>query len=412
MNLYTIIAAIITLSATFAYINTKFIKLPVTIGIMILSMCASLLIVFVSSYFPAFSLINVREAIASLDFNDLLMKRMLGFLLFAGAIHINSSELKKVRLPVISLATAGILISTFLVGTMTYYLLRAFEIPADYIYCLLFGALISPTDPIAVLGILKRAKIPHALELKIAGESLFNDGVAVVVFIVLYEIAQLGIDEVSASSVVLLFLREAGGGLLYGAILGYIGFYLLRSIDDYKVEVLITIAIVMGGYELANMMHISGPLAMVVAGIITGNKGKREAMSDQTRDYLGKFWELVDEVLNAVLFLLIGLEMLVIEANHLLIIVGIISIAVVLLSRFISVSLPVMLLRPFIKFEKHSVIILTWGGLRGGISVALALSLGTDMLRDIFVPVTYTIVIFSIIVQGLTIGKLAQKLNE
>ncbi len=412
MNFYTIITCVIVLSAIFAYVNTRVIKLPVTIGIMILSLCASLSIVIVSYFFPGLSLHTIRDGITSLDFHDLLMNKMLGFLLFAGAIHINAAELKKERLPVISLATAGILISTFLVGSLTYLLLGWFNIQADYIYCLLFGALISPTDPIAVLGILKRSNIPHSLELKIAGESLFNDGVAVVVFIVLYEIAQQGIDQLSFGSVLLIFSREAVGGLLYGALLGYAGFYLLRSIDNYNVEVLITIAIVMGGYELAHQLHISGPLSMVVAGIITGNKGKEEAMSDTTRDYLGKFWELIDEVLNAVLFLLIGLEMLVIEANHLLIIVGLIMIAVVLISRFISVSLPLLLLKPFVQFEKHAVTILTWGGLRGGISVALALSLGNDMMKNIFVPITYTIVIFSIIVQGLTIGRVANKLNQ
>lgn len=411
MNLYAIITAIIAFTAAFAYINAKLIKLPVTIGIMILSLLASLLIVLTSYFFPAFSLVHLREAIASLDFENLLMNRLLGFLLFAGAIHINSADLRKERLPVMSLATAGILISTFLVGSLTYLLLDAFDIEVNYIYCLLFGSLISPTDPIAVLGILKRAKIPYSLELKIAGESLFNDGVAVVVFIILYEIASLGLDQLSAADVAVLFLREAVGGLVYGAVLGYIGFYLLRSIDNYQVEVLITIAIVMGGYELAHQLHTSGPLAMVVAGIITGNKGKQEAMSDITRDYLGKFWELVDEVLNAVLFLLIGLEMLVIEASSTLLQVGGIMILIVLACRLVSVSVPLFLLRRFVPFEKKTVIILTWGGLRGGISVALALSLSNDMYKHIFVPVTYFIVIFSIIVQGLTIGKVVKKLK-
>jgi len=412
MNLYTIITFIITLSAIFAYVNAKFIKLPATIGIMILSIIASLLLIIISHFIPSFPVNAIREVITSLDFHDLLMNQMLGFLLFAGAIHINATDLNKERLPVISLATAGTVISTFLVGALTYLLLQWFHISAPFIYCLLFGALISPTDPIAVLGILKSARIPGSLELKISGESLFNDGIAVVVFIVLYEIAQSGLEHLSFSNVFVLFLREAAGGLLYGALLGYLGFWLLRSIDSYQVEVLITIAVVMGGYALADYLHISGPLAMVVAGIITGNKGKREAMSDITRDYLGKFWELVDEVLNAVLFLLIGLEMLVIEADYRVVIIGLIAIIIVLLARFISVFLPVLLLKPFIKFERHAVAILTWGGLRGGISVALALSLEDGMLKNIFVPVTYIIVVFSIIVQGLTIGKVAKRLNQ
>jgi CPA1 family monovalent cation:H+ antiporter len=283
--------------------------------------------------------------------------------------------------------------------------------PIPLIYCLLFGALISPTDPIAVLGILKSAKIPASLELKISGESLFNDGVAVVVFVSLAQIARSGTGEFSSFSIAKFFLEEAIGGLLYGALLGYIGYWALRSIDDYKVEVLITLAIVMGGYFLAGHLHVSGPLAMVVAGLITGNKSKREGMSDLTRDYLGKFWEMIDEILNAVLFLFIGLEMLIVKIDKTVLIIGGISILIVLFARWISVILPVLFLRYKMEFEKNAVVMLTWGGLRGGISVALALSLGTSMYRDQFVLITYIIVVFSILVQGLTIGKLAKKLQ-
>ncbi|MBD1366622.1 sodium:proton antiporter [Mucilaginibacter sp. ZT4R22] len=408
MSTQEIITITIVLTALFAYINNRFIKWPPTIGIMVLSLlCSMLLAPFGGS--NSGLLKKATELATSVNFEDVLMNFMLSFLLFAGAIHIDAAKLKKERWPIILLATAGTLISTFLVGGMVYYLFILFHISIPFIYCLLFGALISPTDPIAVLAILKEAKIPASLELKISGESLFNDGVAVVIFISIAEVARSG--DFSAVAVSKLFLQEAVGGLMFGAALGYAGFWALRSVDDYKVEVLITLAIVMGGYFLAGRLHISGPLAMVVAGIITGNK-RHEGLSDVSRDYLDKFWELIDEILNAVLFLLIGLEMLIIKINPVVMVIGVISILIVLLARWISVFIPVSLLRYKIKFEKNAVTILTWGGLRGGLSVAMALSLGTNMYRDEFVLITYIIVVFSILVQGLTIGKLAKRLQS
>lgn len=299
----------------------------------------------------------------------------------------------------------------FVVGVLVWLLFGWFKMPIPLIHCLLFGALISPTDPIAVLGILKKANIPASLELKISGESLFNDGVAIVIFVSLAEIARSSSGDVSIISIGKLFLIEALGGIAFGLLLGYIGYWALRSIDDYKVEVLITLAIVSGGYFLAGRLHLSGPLAMVIAGIFTGNKSKREGMSDLTRDYLGKFWEMVDEILNAVLFLFIGVEMLIIKINPTVFYIGIISIGIVLFARWVSVYLPVSLMRFTVRFEKHAVKIMTWGGLRGGISVALALSLSSGMHREQFVLITYIIVVFSILVQGLTIGKLAKKLG-
>ncbi|MFA6277218.1 MAG: sodium:proton antiporter [Pedobacter sp.] len=410
MNTQEIISITIILAAIFAYLNHRFIKWPPTIGIMALSLISSILLVTVGSSQSLLSEKAVQLA-NSVDFQEVLMNFMLSFLLFAGAIHIDAAKLKQQRLSVIVLATLGILISTFLVGIMVWYLFGLFGMPVPLINCLLFGALISPTDPIAVLGILKKAKIPASLELKISGESLFNDGVAVVVFVSLAEVARSTSGDFSALSIGKLFLEEAIGGLLFGVLLGYIGYWALRSIDDYKVEVLITLAIVMGGYFIAGHLHVSGPLAMVIAGLITGNKSKREGMSDLTRDYLGKFWELIDEILNAVLFLFIGLEMLIIKINQTVFIIGIIAIFIVLFARWISVLLPVSLLRFKIKFEKNAVIMLTWGGLRGGISVALALSLAPSMYRDEFVLITYVIVVFSILVQGMTVGKLAKKLK-
>lgn len=399
------------MAAGFAYINHRFIKLPSTIGIMLLSLLSSLALVLFGKWTPDL-FHSLTEMVKTLDFYDLLINMMLSFLLFAGAIHINSNDLKQERLPVLAFATLGTVLSTFLVGGLMYMLFSLLDRPIDIIYCLLFGALISPTDPIAVLGILKKAKIPRSLEMKISGESLFNDGVGVVIFLTLLEIAHAGIDKVSGTDIIMLFVKEAGGGMLYGAILGYVGFLLLKSIDNYKVEVLITLAIVMGGYTLANALHISGPLAMVVAGIITGNQGRELGMSDVTRDYLGKFWELIDDTMNAVLFLLIGLEMLVVDIDNRVLILGGLSIIVVLFARWLAVVFPVFLLKRWVNFERHAIAMLTWGGLRGGISVALALSLPVDMFRNEFVSLTYIIVIFSIIAQGLTIGKLANRVYK
>jgi CPA1 family monovalent cation:H+ antiporter len=407
MDINEILTITIVLAALFAYINHRWIKWPPTIGIMILSLLSSILLVLFGTSHSHLSNKAVL-LVSSIDFQDVLMNFMLSFLLFAGAIHIDANKLKKERWPVIILATVGILISTFLVGGMVWYLLKLFNLQTPFVYCLLFGSLISPTDPVAVLGILKEAKIPASLELKISGESLFNDGVAVVIFISIAEIARSG--DFSILYIGKLFLQEAIGGLLFGLLLGYIGYWALRSIDDYKVELLITLAIVMGGYFVAGNLHVSGPLAMVIAGIIIGNKAKKEGMSEQTRDYLDKFWEMIDEILNAILFLLIGFEMLVIKISSTVLIVAGISIMIVLLARWISVLIPVFLLRYKIKFEKHAVAILTWGGLRGGISVALALSLAKHMYRDQFVLITYVIVIFSILIQGLTIGRFSKKL--
>ena len=410
MQSYEIFVFIICLAALFSYINHRFIKWTPTIGIMALSIASSILLIVAAKLFPERSafLINI---ITSIDFHSVLMNSMLSFLLFAGAIHIDAQSLRKERLPIITLATVGILISTLLVGTFLHLVFILFHLDVAYIYCLLFAALISPTDPIAVLAILKKSGIQKSLELKIAGESLFNDGVAVVVFLTILEVAQTGVDKLSILDISTLFLREAGGGLLFGLVLGYLGFYAISSIDQHEVEVLITIATVMGGYLLADKLHISGPLAMVVAGIVIGSKGKKSGISDRSKDYLNKFWELVDTTLNALLFMLIGFEMLVIKFDTTTLLIGIISIAIVLLARWLSVAVPVSLLRFKVNFEKHAIAILTWGGLRGGLSVALALSLPVDMHRDLFVSITYVVVVFSIVVQGLTIGKLYRKLS-
>ncbi len=411
MEVYNIITLIVVLAAIFAYINFRFIKLPSTIGIMLISLLASLIVIILGIISPGFFL-KTTKAISLIDFQTVLLHIMLSFLLFAGAIHIDSKKLKSERLSIITFSTIGVIISTFVVGSLLYLVTSLFGLSVDFLYCLLFGTLISPTDPIAVIGILKKANIPSSLEIKISGESLFNDGVGVVLFISFYEIAQIGYANISVWNIVWLFIREAGGGVLFGWLLGYIGFIALRSIDNYVVEVMITLAIVMGGYAFAEIIHVSGPLAMVMAGLITGNKSMNIVASNISSDYIGKFWEMIDEVMNAILFLLIGFEMLLIPFNLTLLVLGCITILIVLFARLISVWLPITLLKYKNSFAKNTIPILTWGALRGGISVALALSVPKYMYGQMFVSITYIVVLFSIVVQGLTIGKFAKKMVE
>jgi monovalent cation:H+ antiporter, CPA1 family len=406
-----IFTLMICLAAVSSYINHKFLRWTPTIGIMFLSLVFSSVLIIFNSLFPSFSA-PFTKIIAAIDFHDLLMNSMLGFLLFAGSVHIDAQTLHRQRWPVIILSTAGVVISTFIIGGLLFLLFGWFGLGIPFIYCLLFAALISPTDPVAVLAILRRSGIPEPLEMKIAGESLFNDGVAVVVFVTILEVAQGGAGNFSFTNTMLLFLREAFGGLLFGLLLGHLGYLAIRSVEKFEVEVLISIALVMGGYFLAGMIQISGPLAMVVAGIYIGSKSRAHGVSELSKNYLNKFWELVDELLNAILFLLIGFEMLVVKFSTTLFIIGVITILIVLLARWISVAIPVSLLRLRMKFEKNAIAILTWGGIRGGLSVALALSLPAEMHRDEFVSITYIIVIFSIIVQGLTIGKLYRRLEH
>jgi CPA1 family monovalent cation:H+ antiporter len=407
MSLFDILAVLITLSAVFSYLNHRYIRLPTTIGIMLIALLMSLSLIVAGKWGVGLEQ-QARLLLASIDFNQALLHGMLSFLLFAGALHVNLSDLAQQKWIIGSLATFGVVASTLLVGTSTWFILGFLEVQMPWIYCLLFGALISPTDPIAVLGILKTAKIPKSLETKIAGESLFNDGVGVVVFLVLLEIVTGG-QEVMAGDVVLLLLTETGGGVLFGLAIGWVAYQMLKSVDNYQVEVLITLALVTGGYSLADHLHVSGPIAIVVTGLLIGNHGRLMAMSEITCAHLDTFWELVDEILNAVLFVLIGLEILVLPLSGPALLAGIVAIPLVLASRLVSVGVPVLLLRPFLEFSPRVVRILTWGGLRGGISVALALSLPEGPARDLFLPVTYTVVVFSVVVQGLTIGRLVKK---
>ena len=411
MDFLTILTLLIVLAAIFGFINEKFFKLPDTIGLMFITILFTLGIVIFGSLFP--SLIDVaKKFVLQLDFKTALLDIMLSFLLFAGAMHTNFDQMKIQRYPILVFATVGVLLSTFIVGYAMYFILHLLGYDMNLLYCLLFGSLISPTDPIAVLGILKQAGVPEKLEAKIVGESLFNDGVAVVVFITLFQIAKGGENESGIGEIVHLLGVEVGGGILIGLVLGYVAYLMMKAIDNYSVEVMITIAIVMGGYLLANRFHASGPLAMVVTGLIVGHDTVRHTtMSEITEAYIDKFWEIMDMFLNAILFVMIGLEMIVLDWNTKYIAIGIIGILLVLASRYISLFFPIMFFKKKLQFVKHTGLVMTWGGLRGGISIALALSLADNMHRDLFVTITYVIVLFSILVQGLTLNKLVLKLN-
>ena len=407
MDLFSIGAILITLAAVFSYINHRYIGLPVTIGVMLIALSMSLLL----NLLGWFGLGVEQQAetwLAAVDFDKTLLHGMLSFLLFAGALHIDINDLAERKWTIGSLSTVGTLLSALLVGTLSWWVLGWFGIQLSYIYCLLFGALISPTDPIAVLGILKTAGAPKSLEAKITGESLFNDGVGIVVFLVVLEVAT-GSHEVSVGHIGRLFVQEAIGGFLFGLGIGYLAYRMLRSVDNYQVEVLLTLALVAGGYGLAGALHLSGPIAIVVAGLLIGNHGRLFGMSEETRLRLDVFWELVDEVLNAVLFVLIGLEVLVLTFTRDYLLASLLIIPLVLLSRFIAIGIPITLLRSFRTYSPGVVRIMTWGGLRGGISVALALSIPPGPERDVILAITYAVVVFSILVQGLTVEKLIKR---
>lgn len=406
MDIFTIVTILVVISSIFGYINVRFLKLPNTIGLMIMAIILTLLILVVG-IFDDNVITLAEDTINEIDFSDLILDVLLSFLLFAGALHTDWERLKEQGAPIVILATLGVLTSTFLVGTIFFYManyLLNFEV--GYIYCLLFGSLISPTDPIAVLGILKKIGVPKRLEIKFVGESLFNDGVGVVIFLTLFNIADKGLANVTTSEIAILFGEEVLGGIGLGLLLGYITYHLTRTIDDYETEVLITLAIVMGGYLLASTLHFSGPLTVVVAGLFIGNSARETAMSETTRVYLDRFWELVDVFLNAVLFVLIGFELLIISYEGQYLLAGVLSIFIVLICRYLVLKIPISIFKKKLDFVPHTDIILTWGGLRGGISIALALSLSEDMNREFFLTVTYVVVVFSIIVQGLTVEKL------
>ncbi len=404
-----IAATCLVITALLAYVNHRFVGMPTTIGVMATALAFSLALVGLDALGVAHGLRQYEESLLrSIDFSDVLMQGMLSLLLFAGALHVDLSELRAYRWPVAMLAVFGTVLSTLAVGFGMWLVLPLTGLALPLMYCLLFGALISPTDPIAVMGILKTAGAPKELELVIAGESLFNDGVGVVIFSLLLGMLASGLAPTPRQGFELL-LHEGGGGLVFGFVLGYITFRLLKSVDNYQVEVLLTLAAVTGGYALASHLHVSGPLAMVVAGLIIGNHGRALAMSDTTRRYVDMFWELLDEILNATLFVLIGMEVLLVAFSFSELVAAAVAVAVTLLARLLTVGMPVSMLQGVFKLPQGSWKVLTWGGLRGGISVALALSLPVGPERNTVVALTYGVVVFSILFQGLTIARVTRR---
>jgi CPA1 family monovalent cation:H+ antiporter len=412
LSQFDVAAILIVLAAILGYINHRFIGLASTIGLTLMGAVASLFVVAAGALFPNTGLSNlVSDFLGSVDFNKTLMEGMLSFLLFAGALHVDWRNLREGRWPILLLSTLGVLLSTCIVGYGFHFLAGMFSLDVPILWCLVFGALISPTDPVAVMGIMKRAAVPARLQATVAGESLFNDGVGVVVFSILLT-AALGDSSLSFGHALTDFAREAVGGVVLGLVSGWIAYRAMRSIDEYNVEVMITLALVMGGYSLAQAIHVSGPVAMAVAGLLIGNVGVAEAMSDLTQDYLIKFWALIDEILNAILFLLIGMEVVFVSPDPARIILALTVIPLVLFARATSVVVPVVAIRSQIHLGPLAIPTLVWGGLRGGISIALALSLPEGPMRSTILTATYAVVLFAVIVQGGSIGWLIQRLSR
>ena len=441
LSLFEIAALLLVLSAILSWLNRAYFKLPHTIGLLVMALLASFGLLGLEAVMPSIGLTDtLQSALKQIDFNETLMKGMLGFLLFAGALHVDFDKLRDAKWAIGSMATFGVILSTFIVGTGFYFIAKTLGVDLPYSWALVFGALISPTDPVAVLSILKSVKMPKSLEAKIAGESLFNDGVGVVVFTIIVAIAVGGSSDhawtqtimlagpaeaaagghgggVTFMSIIELFVVDAIGGAILGAIAGWIAYRMMASIDEHAIEVLISLAIVAGTYALAQRInilghHLSGPIAVVVAGLMIGNKGASVAMSDHTKEYLFGFWEMIDEILNSVLFLLIGLELLVLGLVPQYAWAGLIAIPLVLLARLSAVFVPMKVIGTFKNFTKGAIPVLTWGGVRGGISVALALSLPENEYKPLILTATYCVVVFSIIVQGLTVKNVVQKVVD
>jgi len=407
MNAYALASIILTLAVIIGYINHRYIKMQSTIAIMTGSLILSFIFILMQHFGIADIASRTESLLIRTDFHSLLLDGMLSFLLFAGSLSIDFSLLKNRKWEIGILASLSTIASTLLVGTLSYYLLKLCGIPLPFLYCLLFGALISPTDPIAVLAIFKKIGAPKSLEVCVAGESLFNDGVGIVIFLTVYQLAFNHV-AITWQNVSLLFLEQAIGGIAYGILLGLIAHHFMGKVNERKMAILITLAVVTGGYTLALAMHISGPLAMVVAGIFVGNKARKNKKENEAQDALEMFWEVIDELLNAVLFLLIGFELLTIHIADYRLFAVVIAIPLVLFVRLITVAIPMKFIQLKRGAEPYTISILTWGGLRGGLAVALALALPPSQYRDLILTMTYGVVLFAVIVQGMTIKPLAK----
>ncbi len=411
-SIFNLVALLITLAAAFGYLNHRWLKLPHTIGLVVIALAVSIGILAVDGMFPQLGLEEaVRQALIDVDFEDTLMKGLLSFLLFAGALHVDLETLLSRRWAILTMATVGILLSTAIVAGLAFYGFEALGFEVPFAVCLVFGALISPTDPVAVIGILKYVEVPETLKAKIAGESLFNDGVGVVLYTALVAYAFGGGEHggFSLAGAAELLLVEVVGGIGLGLGAGYLAYRAMRSINEHNLEVLITLALVMGTYALASQLHLSGPLAVVVAGLFIGNHGKRFAMSETTRDHVDTFWSLLDEMLNSLLFLAIGFEVVAITRTGQLMMAAALAVPIVLVARWVSVAGPITLLGLRREFTRGAIPVLTWGGLRGGISVALALALPPSPSKPLLLATTYGVVLFSIIIQGLTIERVVRR---
>jgi CPA1 family monovalent cation:H+ antiporter len=400
-------AILVSLTAILAYLNYHFVRLPTTMGVMLIALMLSLVTLGLEHLDIGVEHV-ARNLLSTIDFNETLMHGMLSFLLFAGALHVNLDALMLHKGIILTLATVSVIVSTFVVGTALYLVLPLIGLTLPYAWCAVFGALISPTDPIAALGILRNARVPKSLEVSVSGEALFNDGIGVVLFLVLVGIAAEG-DSVSFLDFARLLLVEGAGGALLGLGMGVVTYWMIKSVENYQVEVLLTLALVMGGYGLALALGTSGPIAIVVAGLFIGNHGRQFAMSESSRAHLDTFWELLDQILNALLFVLIGLELLVLTWRAEFLLAGVVAIPVVLLARWVSVAGPLALFGRRQRLGRGAVTVMTWGGLRGGVSVALALSLPAGEVRDLLLAATYIVVVFSIFGQGLTLGRVARR---
>jgi CPA1 family monovalent cation:H+ antiporter len=410
MTFLQIASLLIVLAGAFGAINYLFLKLPPAIGILVVALFASFSMLILDHLMPSLGMADrIRDLLTRIDFSQSLLEGMLGLLLFAGALHVKISDLRAQWRVVFLMATIGVGLSTVVIG-MGFSWLTGMPL----LVALVFGAIVTPTDPVAVLGVLREANLRKTLETKIAGESLFNDGVGYVVFLILVGLAfPSGENHGSGfADAIQLFIREAGGGALLGVVLGWLTFRVMRRIDDYSLEVLLTLGLAFGGYELAVYLHVSAPIMAVCAGLLIGDVGTKFGMSEETRKYVEAFWKLIDEILNAVLFLMIGFEVFAVAFKAEFLTAGVLSIALALMGRFMAVYVPVLMLRPFKTFSRGVVPIMTWGGLKGGISVALALSLPEGEWKPMILTATYIIVVFSIVIQGLTVARLANRVGR
>jgi len=417
LSFFALASILVSLAAVSSYINHRYLKLPTTVGVMLVALITSLLLILAAPYLGGFRG-YAAQLVKRIDFDQIVLHGMLAFLLFAGAIHVKLKDLGREWLPISLLAVLGTLTSTFIIGGTTWLVLGWLGIPVPFMHALLFGAIISPTDPIAVLGIMKSVGAPKQLEVQIAGESLFNDGLAVVVFLLLLDIAGMGkapagaeAQAIDAGTVAMLLIKEIGGALVLGLAVGGITYQMLKRVDNYQFEVLLTLALAMGLYALADALHLSAPIAIVIAGLLIGNQGRALAMSNEGRENVDTFWELIDGILNVILFMLIGLELLVMPIRREWLLAGGIAIAIVLLARFLVVAAIIGALRTVTSQSRGAIRVLTWGGLRGGISVAMALSLPANESRSLLLTLTYIVVIFSLLVQGLTVGRLIRRVK-